>query len=158
MQSQEIANSRPQRKRLPHALPSWVTPGSRFFISINALPRGGNRLCCNGRAEALLDGFIHYHASGDWHATVALIMPDHLHAVLAFNPQKSIVSTIASWKGYHAKRLGIEWQSGFFDHRLRDEQEEFEKCLYIRQNPVRKELVDQAEDWPYVWPKVSIDG
>jgi REP element-mobilizing transposase RayT len=143
----------PQRKKLPHQSPAWVAPGSRFFITINSLPRGEDRLCKEGVAAALLDGVRAYHEKGTWHARLALVMPDHLHAVLSFNPAKPMKAIIASWKGYQAKQHGIEWQADFFDHRLRTDEETAETLAYIRQNPVRKGLVSRSEDWPYVWPR-----
>jgi putative transposase len=42
-----------------------------------------------------------------------------------------------------------KWQSGFFDHALRSDESRAQKWEYVRQNPVRAELVSKAEDWPY---------
>lgn len=44
--------------------------------------------------------------------------------------------TIRAWKAYHARVHDIRWQSGFFDHRLRNEDELTAKTHFIRQNPV----------------------
>ena len=41
------------------------------------------------------------------------------------------------------------WQKGFFDHVLRSEESYAEKWLYVVENPVRKELVTQANEWPF---------
>jgi len=60
-------------------------------------------------------------------------------------------STVAQWKEYTAKKLGIQWQRDFFDHRLRWEESYTEKAHYIRQNPVRKDLVKEPAQWPFVW-------
>ena len=77
-------------------------------------------------------------------------MPDHVHALVAFPKVESLLSVVRVWKGYQAKRLGIEWQVGFFDHRIRSNESASEKRAYILMNPVRAGLVARAEDWPYI--------
>ena len=140
----------PQRKHLPHDIPSWVQQGARHFITINCLPRGTDTLCHDTMAEALLTGIIEYERLGRWYIWLALIMPDHLHMIVTFDLQRGIQATLTAWKGFQAKELGIKWQSGFFEHRLRTGNEFNEKAAYIRMNPVRKRLVESPELWPYV--------
>jgi len=60
---------------------------------------------------------------------------------------------VANWKQYQTRYLKIDWQRDFFDHRIRSEDQLIEKYEYIRMNPVRKNLVANPKDWPYVWPK-----
>jgi putative transposase len=79
-----------------------------------------------------------------------LLMPDHLHALLAFPYDKSMASTIGAWKGYQAKEFGIQWQDNFFDHRMRDHRELQKSAGYIRLNPVRKGLCTSESAWPWV--------
>lgn len=82
-----------------------------------------------------------------------LLMPDHLHAMMAVPKGESLPAVVRMWKGYQTKKLSIIWQTGFFDHRLRSDESEEEKTDYIRRNPVRAGLVVKPEDWPYVWPR-----
>ncbi|MEM1060536.1 MAG: hypothetical protein AAGK14_15080 [Verrucomicrobiota bacterium] len=42
-------------------------------------------------------------------------------------------------------------QESLFDHRLRSEESSRQKADSIRANPVRAGLIEQQEDWPYVW-------
>lgn len=77
-------------------------------------------------------------------------MPDHLHALLAFPSDKKMSDIIGTWKGYQAKQHGIHWQGNYFDHRIRSKAELNEKALYIRLNPVVKELCSSENDWPWV--------
>ena len=49
-----------------------------------------------------------------------------------------------------AKQARIEWQHGFFEHRLRSEQNMRDKAEYVLQNPVRAGLVQSAEEWPHL--------
>jgi hypothetical protein len=43
------------------------------------------------------------------------------------------------------------WQEESFDHLLRSDESLAEKCEYIRQNPVRRGLVQRAEDYRWMW-------
>ena len=146
-------NGLPQRTTLHHQIPSWVKDGSLFFITICALPRGKNQLCYPVVSEPLLKSAEYYHSSGTWWLKVFLLMPDHLHALIAVPTDKSLPAAIRTWKSYQARTLGISWQDGFFDHRLRSDESEDLKAEYIRMNPVRAGLVGRAVDWRHVWPK-----
>lgn len=101
-------------------------------------------------ADLVLESVGHYHVNGRWHARLFLLMPDHLHALLSFPPNQTMSAVIRSWKAYHARCSGVKWQSGYFDHRIRNAKELDAKWGYIRQNPVVKELCQQEEDWPWM--------
>ena len=141
----------PVRKRLPHAVPQWVPEGSWFFITINCQDQGRNQLCRAGVGDAVIAAMSHNHSQGVWHCRLALLMPDHLHAILAFPPEPGMKSTLSNWKKFTAVKHGIRWQRDFFDHRLRSNEELSEKTDYILMNPVRKGLCERAGDWTWVY-------
>ena len=144
------ARSRPERRHLPHAVPSWVRQGARHFVTINHRLRGSDRLTSGGTPQTLLESATFYEEVGRWYIWIMLVMPDHLHAILTFNFGHGLKSTTSAWKGYQAKFLGIDWQEDFFDHRLRNEGEFLEKAHCIRMNPVRAGLVGSPGEWPHV--------
>lgn len=80
-----------------------------------------------------------------------LLMPDHLHAIIAFPREPGIKTTITNWKRYLSREHGIDWQRDFFDHRLRDHHREIKKTNYILMNPVRRGLCAQSEDWKWIY-------
>ena len=92
-------------------------------------------------------------ARGDWWAHLVLLMPDHMHALMGFQRQTEMNAAIAQWKRYSAREAKIQWQSGYFEHRLRNDKNGVEKAHYIRMNPVRAGLAGTPQEWPYVWPK-----
>ncbi len=143
----------PVRKKLPHEAPSWVAAGSWFFITINCQPPGRNHLCQADTGDAVLAAVRHNHGKLIWYCRLCLLMPDHLHAILAFGcqPGMEMQASVKNWKRYVARHHGIAWQRDFFDHRLRDQQELAEKTDYILMNPVRKGLCERAEDWVWVY-------
>ena len=54
-------------------------------------------------------------------------------------------------------RSGAVWQEESFDHVLRSDESLKLKCEYIRQNPVRRGLVQKSEDYRWLWlnPKLA---
>jgi len=145
--------SLPERQTLPHAIPSWVDSRSAvYFITINCAVRGKNQLAIPSVATALIETVRHRQELGLWWPYLFLLMPDHVHALLAFPPSDKRIRTIISkWKEWTAKQLGLGWQRDFFEHRLRRDESRRAKADYILQNPVRKQLVARAEDWPFVY-------
>jgi putative transposase len=143
----------PQRRRLYHSVPPWVRDTSLYFVTICVQQRCVNQLCLPDVGHALLESAIYYHEKQRWWLKLFLLMPDHLHALMAVPTGASLPEMVRMWKGYQAKKHGIAWQAGFFDHRLRAGESEQQKTDYILLNPVRVGLVTKPEDWPYVWPK-----
>jgi hypothetical protein len=80
-----------------------------------------------------------------------LLMPDHLHAIIAFPREPGIQTTVRNWKKFVAGKHRMDWQRDFFEHRLRDHHELEEKTSYVLMNPVRKGLCERAEDWVWVY-------
>ncbi len=64
---------------------------------------------------------------------------------------KPLKQVVEKWKEWIAKEIGITWQRGFFEHRLRHDESRREKADYILQNPIRKNLVAAPEAWPFIY-------
>lgn len=141
----------PQRKKLPHEVPAWVPDGAAYFITICTRPRGVNQLCRSPVAEWLRESMEYRKDRGDWWVHLAVLMPDHLHALMSFAREKELNAAIAQWKRYAARETGIQWQADYFEHRLRNDENFQEKACYIRMNPVRAGLIDDPEKWPFKW-------
>jgi putative transposase len=88
---------------------------------------------------------------------LVVLMPDHLHTMMSFNPVPGMRKTVSAWKQLAARRWRIKWQRDFFDHRLRNDREYSEKFAYVSENPVRAGLVAQAKDWPHRWARLGGD-
>ncbi|MBC8189651.1 MAG: hypothetical protein H8E75_04370 [Puniceicoccaceae bacterium] len=144
-------NERPKRKALPHAVPDWVPDGETYFITINCRPRGENQLARQTQFVAIRSSVKNYTERALWHVQLMVIMPDHLHSLMTLNTRsKSISAIIGGWKRYLAKTEGIVWQKNYFEHRIRSQNELFEKESYLRQNPVRADLCKNAAEWPFI--------
>jgi putative transposase len=146
----------PVRKALPHEIPAWAGNGALFFITLCATPRGDNQLCHPDIAVWLLDSLAFRERRGDWRISLVLLMPDHLHALMAFPPTPGMKASLTSWKHFTSRIRNIQWQRDFFEHRLRNDENVIEKSHYIRMNPVRAGLIDKPESWPYVWSPSAV--
>jgi len=146
-----IPDNLPQRLKLPHTIPSWVREDAIFFITICCTPSGANHLCSDSVSAVIWESLDFRQKRGDWYVHLWLLMPDHLHALVSFPREAHPTRVLAGWKEIIAKKIKIQWQRDFFDHRLRSDESHAEKAHYIRQNPVRKGLVAHAADWKYAW-------
>src|ERR1043166_103651 len=81
-----------------------------------------------------------------------VIMPDHVHlfvsGALDFNLgfwvrrlKRVVAAAVSGGRGI--------WQSGFFDHIIRNSESYSQKWDYVRENPVRAGLVSTADEWPF---------
>ena len=142
-----------ERKRLPHEVPSWVDPQREiYFVTINCRERFRNQLALPEIAPRIFETVRHRQENLLWWPYLFLLMPDHVHALFSFPPSgKRIQSVVSKWKEWVAKEIGIGWQRDFFEHRLRHDESRREKADYILQNPVRKQLVVRAEQWPFIY-------
>ena len=137
----------PQRKWLRHKIPSQVPDlDPVFFLTICCQKRGPNQLSNPSIWPSLLETITRRNESKTWHYSLFLAMPDHIHGIFRFAGQKPMKEIIADWKRWTPRQLGIEWQKGFFDHRLRDESNALAKRAYILNNLVRANLIDTTAD------------
>jgi REP element-mobilizing transposase RayT len=136
-----------------HCPPEWVPETASYFITINCKVRGINQLANPTTAKGVFDAFSFYHDQKRWNVELVMIMPDHLHALMSFrwDPGNGMMNLIRNWKRYTSNHLRIEWQRDYFDHRIRTEADHQSTWFYIRENPVRAELVATYEEWPNVW-------
>ena len=109
-------------------------------------------------AAKLIETVKFLHDRGDWFARMFLIMPDHVHSLIAIPPATSLAQRISSWKSYTHKHCGVDWQERVFDHRLRSEESLDEKAHYIRLSPMRAGLIEDAAEWPYLFDPLAVDG
>ena len=128
---------------------------SFFFITIKCEVRGGNQLCHAGRADAVLAAARFYHDKLKWRCRLMLLMPDHVHAIIAFPGKASMRGIVGNWKRFLTTHEKTNWQDDFFDRRLRNRHEELETIDYILKNPVRQGLCERVETWPWVYRPVD---
>jgi len=131
----------------------------RLDQTVDTTPSYFLTLCTNQR-ERVLDneeimGRVHDFITDSFerygvYVDCFMLMPDHVHLIVMADVTSDI--TIGQWvKAFKAmvSLRQFKWQSGFFDHVLRSDEGRSEKWEYIRMNPVRAELVEYPEEWPF---------
>jgi REP element-mobilizing transposase RayT len=92
------------------------------------------------------------------------IMPDHVHLLLKLNEGygKSLPNWVAAFKKYNARILSMEfdikplWQANFYEHIVRKDESLKTIAEYIVNNPARKSMVRQWQDYPFA--KINYDA
>jgi len=97
-------------KRLTHDQPISIEADSCYFITICGKPKGFNQFCHPDIGQTFLQSVGHYHGKGNWFCDLAVLMPDHIHLVLHFPPNKSLAKVIGLWKRWLAREHSIVWQ------------------------------------------------
>lgn len=162
----ENNTAHPVRRHLPHTPPPCVsryTVGAPYFITV-CVSRAHYGIAAEdaGRtgpltsapiAEAIVEALEYRRQTSRMTPFIAVVMPDHVHFIATFSPESSMPLAVRGIKRFVAARHGVVWQTGFFDHRLRHDQEFAETWHYICENPVAKGLCAKADDWPYrrIW-------
>jgi putative transposase len=139
------------RKHLTHETPHWVPPNANYFITLCAEPRNQNHFCHSLVGTAVLDAIRFYHEKQTWFCHLAVLIPDHIHLMVCFPPDRILSKVIGLWRRSLARKHAISWQRNFLEHRLRNEENFQQKADYILYNPVRAGLIKQPQDWPYTW-------
>ncbi len=83
------------------------------------------------------------------------VMPDHVHLVMhardATAQLRRCATRMKQQTGYwFAQAAGSElWQKGYYDHILREEEDEFGFVLYVLSDPVRSGMTDALGEYPF---------
>ncbi len=126
-----------------------------FFVT--SVTWGRRSLFQSERAATLfLDTLFAYRERGVFQLYEFVVMPDHIHLMLAPQHAVTLERAMQFIKGGYSHRFLKEigsrmeiWQRSFTNHRIRDGTD-FEKYRrYIHLNPVRAGFVESPKDYPY---------
>src|SRR5215212_9729210 len=102
-------------------------------------------LATDQTATVLTDSWSYLRSHNRVKIFAFCIMPDHYHLMICLMPRQHLSKVMEDSGKFTAReinkslgRQGQFWQNGFHD-----------LCLYIEHNPVRKQLVEPPELWPY---------
>jgi putative transposase len=115
--------------------------------------------CAKDRKLWFANAAVHESLRAAWQSAQAwlvgyyLLMPDHVHLFCA---PRDLDFTLEKWVTFWKRQFrrlhqdpNARWQAHTFHRRLRREESYTEKWNYVRENPLRKGLVKDANDWPY---------
>lgn len=88
-----------------------------------------------------------------------VVMPDHVHWLFQLH-SGHLSRCIQVMKSRSARAInavlgsrGQVWQNGFYDHRLRDDEDLMAQARYIVANPIRRGLTQRIQEYPHWWCK-----
>ena len=98
-------------------------------------------------------------ASGCVDTLAWVVMPDHVHWLFALG-EVDLGCVVQAMKSRSTKAIhavaGMRepvWQRGYFDHRLRSDEDLHGQARYIVANPLRAGLVETLAAYPFWWCK-----
>lgn len=139
-----------RRRNLPHL----GIPGATYFITFRSKtelsPAARNivfaTICACNQTSIDLDA--------------AVVMPDHAHLIFRLIKPYELSQVLQRIKGRSARLInqllkseGSVWSDESFDHIIRHAAELEEKLEYVRQNPVKRVLVDRPEGYKWLFIK-----
>jgi REP element-mobilizing transposase RayT len=108
-------------------------------------------------AGRLVDALRASERAGATASLAWVVMPDHLHWLFVLRAG-SLPACVQRLKSVSARAIraadrsaGVLWQAGYYDHRLRDEEDLAVQARYIVDNPVRKGWARHWRDYPQAW-------
>ena len=130
-------------------------PARIFFITTVTWQR--RLLFSSERASRLfLDTLFGYRNRGIFELYEFVVMPDHVHLILAPTPATSLERALQFIKGGYSHRYMKEtgshaeiWERSFTNHRIRDWGDYEKHRRYVHLNPVRAGLCQLPQDYPY---------
>ena len=132
-----------------------TAPGTSYFVTTRCW-EGRNVFQVTENAEILTQTLFRYRDQGFYLLHEFVIMRNHLHLLLTPSINTSLEKAVQLIKGgssheIHKQRENAVkiWQEGFHDWTIRDAHDWQSKVEYIRLNPVRAQLADNPEDWPF---------
>jgi putative transposase len=139
----------PQRSRPARGVVEVEQRPTVVFVTVRAL--AGSRSLADERVHSILKEV--WRNADYWEVGTYVLMPDHLHFLSwPGRVDFDLDRWIQYWKLLATKQLeksGYGWQRCSFHHTIRSYESAEQKVAYILQNPVRRGLIHNAEDWPF---------
>jgi putative transposase len=117
-------------------------------------------------AAALLRVIAEVHRETRFKLLAFVVMPDHIHLVLAVPPHVKVSRVMRLIKGRFARRhnlgsgrAGALWQTRYHERALRSERALVAAIEYVHNNPVRAGMASRAESffWSSAHPSMRTD-
>ena len=132
-------------------------PEAQYFLTFcTAARRIG--LATEPISTAILNEAQAMERDGTWVIHCLVVMSDHVHVLIELGGRLLLAKAMQRLKAKTAAVLRtkeLEWERGFFDHRIRPNDDVQAVFLYIYLNPHRAGLVTRMKKWPYYFCRVK---
>jgi putative transposase len=131
---------------------SVSVPGASYFLTF-CTDRRRSGLSTHLVGTTLWDEMQFMERDLVWRMRAMTIMPDHVHRLIELGEALSRSRSVARLKAKTSTALngvGLRWEKGFFDHRVRPEDQLGPIVRYIANNPIRVGLISGGVlRWPW---------
>ncbi len=133
-----------------------------FGERIEAYLDSGSGACylANPRIASMVAEALRFFEGRRYRQFAWSVMPNHVHCVFRPLPNWPLENIMHGWKSFTGKeadkilnRAGEFWESEYFDHVIRNEQEFHSYVEYVATNPQKAGL----RDWKWVWVRSSLE-
>jgi REP element-mobilizing transposase RayT len=140
-------------------LPHWEHPGSVYFITFKTAV--GYNL--TDAAKDITFAAIKFHTDKKYRLHACVVMKTHVHIIIyPLEESKdsffSLAQIMHSIKSYSANKIqralnkkGSVWLDESYDRIIRDDYDYLEKMNYVLYNPVKAGLVDEPEEYRWLF-------
>jgi REP element-mobilizing transposase RayT len=148
-------NGKPLRGHRALRVGRWSDLGACYFLTFRVATEPGPLLADPRCAESVINSLVHLRKRNEIGLVAYVAMPDHVHALVVLHGEdlSAVVRRLRSFAAREIRRAiggrGAVWARGFYDHRIRDEEDLCTHLDYIHFNPVRAGLVLAPEEWPF---------
>lgn len=123
-----------------------------FFVTKTLSPK--KPLLGSTSQRLITDSFGYALQHGRIYLRAFVVMPDHWHALFALREpwtlpkfMHSLMSHVGAATCSYISRQGSSWQEGYYETKIRTARQFEYVASYIEQNPVKKGLVEQPQQW-----------
>ena len=138
---------------MPKGLIRYQKTGQFHFLTFSCYKRQPLLAERNGYSivEQALERVRQSH---ELHIAGYVLMPEHVHLLVSEPQSGSLAGAIQALKQETARKLKQPnephfWQARYYDFNVWSEGTTEEKLHYMHQNPVKRGLVAQPQDWPW---------
>ena len=128
----------------------WSAPRAEYFLTICTHDRRRG-LSDEPLLSRILEEAHRRETESDWSVRTLVVMPDHLHLLVVLGESMELAESLRLFKGRMAPQLrkhDLRWERGYFDHRVRVDEDRWPLFGYVFLNPYRAGLVSAEEKWP----------
>jgi len=128
--------------------------GRAYFLTFAVDRR--QQLLIGALAQCFVEHLLKWQREMRFALLAFVVMPDHIHLLGILTGQRQLSEVVRILKGRTGRTLnsllgqsGSFWQSAFYDHAVRREENLEAITRYIQENPVRQGLVVDPSEYPY---------
>ena len=110
----------------------------------------------NPDVARMVENALLFHDAKKYSLSAWVVMPNHVHILstpAAGYGLAEIMQSIKSFTSSEANRMldrtGRFWQKEYFDRFIRNQRQLAKTVAYIENNPVKANLCERPEDWPF---------